>query len=459
MPNCTLTDFARGGAGDYRYLRDQIETYAQQGHSFEFRDCRLLPGCQPAQATVGFWRDRGGYVMYVRPTVAYGGGDSRIRRFFQNGRQGFGSFEDLVDFLKALSPAEPPQQAMPPAPAPGHAAPRACLTDPDQVVLPQAGTKALPDCRILARELEEAVIGQPQAAETVAFKLYTHIGKRCPTRPLSLIFHGPTGVGKSELAKQVPVVLDRHLGKDGYQMVWTDLNTFTEAHSAYRLTGAPPGYVGYEDPPIFEAVVKHPRTVFLFDELEKAHPEVLKLFMGVLDEGRCAARKALPGHGRELDLRQCIFLFTTNLDLGPAGWGGDPERSGDPAGDLAARIFAADEQGRKLLAASGCLREIAGRFSGFVGFHDLDGRSRVSIIAKQVAALASEYGLALSYISPQIIQAIVDQTADGVFSIRSHVGVIEGHLAPFFLSQAGSFRGEPLRLEGTMEQKRLVPAC
>ena len=139
-------------------------------------------------------------------------------------------------------------------------------------------------CLRLIRDLSQSVLGQDQAVEAAAFRLYSHLEKRKPARPLSLVFYGPTGVGKSELGKALAPALERCRG-ERYQSVWTELNTFTQPHSVHRLTGAPPGYVGYEDQPILEAVRRNPRTVFMFDELEKAHPEVLKVFMSILDEG------------------------------------------------------------------------------------------------------------------------------------------------------------------------------
>lgn len=82
-------------------------------------------------------------------------------------------------------------------------------------------------------EFRSQVVGQDQAVEAASFKLWSHICKRAPIRPLSLIFYGPTGVGKSELAKAVAPTLNRCLGQQRYQLVWTELNTFTEPHSVY----------------------------------------------------------------------------------------------------------------------------------------------------------------------------------------------------------------------------------
>ncbi len=145
------------------------------------------------------------------------------------------------------------------------------------------------------------------------------------------------------------------------------------------MTGAPPGYVGYEDQPILEAVRRNPRTVFMFDELEKAHPEVLKVFMSILDEGRCTAHRADEAGERELDFRRCVFVFTTNADLSPSGArplgfscrgeavSQGEKKSATPA-ELAERLFQENEEARQAMVRQGVLREIAGRFSALIGF-------------------------------------------------------------------------------------------
>jgi len=250
------------------------------------------------------------------------------------------------------------------------------------------------------------------------------------------------------------------------QFVWTELNTFTQEHSVYRLTGAPPGYAGYDDPPVFEAVLQNPDTVFMFDELDKAHPEVLKVFLSILDEGRCAARRASDG---TLDFRRCVFLFTTNLDLShsarrPVGFSSAPAR---PASDgelpdsdfpvLADRIFRRNEQARQAFTRQGALREIAGRFSGFVPFQPLDERARGEIAVRQIIRLGREYGLEIQSVSIEIVRDLLAQApAEDTLSIRSLVGLIEGHFIPLFLSREG---GETaLRLEGDLAHKKLSPA-
>lgn len=463
MPQHALSRFAYSSDADFNFLRARIDTCGQAGQAYVFSDCRLTRGCVPAVATVGFAAQKGGYLLYITPKVRYIGNNYSIKRFFEEGKQEFHSFEALRVFLQGFRENAPNASALQPSPAKSTVR-AATLTAPDQVHLQRReDTRQPPDYETLLGALGEAVLGQDDAVSAVARGIYAHIHKKRPARPLSLIFHGPTGTGKSELGKQVAPALNRLYGEQVWQFVWTELNTFTEAHSVYRLTGAPPGYVGYDDRPVFEAVCLNPHTVFMFDELEKAHPEVLKTFMSILDEGRAAARKELSGHGRELDFRQCIFLFTTNTPLSNARrapLGFSPEVYTPPRVDASPeeRIFLANERARQLLAEQGCLREIAGRFSGFAEFLPLDDCAQVRVLAKQIAALGSEYGLQLSWIAPTIVQAVADRIGAGeAFSVRSHAGVIESCLTAFFSAQADSHDDVPLRLEGTLAHPELLP--
>lgn len=438
-----FSHFCSCGPSGYARLKAQVDACGSLGRSYEFSPCRMPPGCRPCQTQLGFWHTEGAYLLYFRPAVSYVGSDPLLRDFFDHGPfQRFPSFQALVDCLRTLDGG-------------------ICLS-------PSA---PLPDLfRPLERQLQSRVLGQDRAVEAAAFKLWGHISKRQPLRPLSLIFYGPTGVGKSELGKAVAPALNDCLGDNRYRLVWTELNTFTEGHSVYRLTGAPPGYVGYDDPPVLEEVRRSPHTVFMFDELDKAHPEVLKALMSVLDEGRCAARRA-DGQGvRELDFRHCVFLFTTNSDLstsgGPRlGFAPPPDRDGAPArfpfpiptaGGLALRLFRADESARMALARSGVLREIAGRFSGLIGFQPLDAEARAAVTARQITALGREYGLDIVQVSPAIAHALTPREA---VSPRSTVPVLEGVLTPVLLAHAPLLPpGASLCLTGTVEHMSLVPA-
>ena len=155
--------------------------------------------------------------------------------------------------------------------------------------------------------LHERVIGQDEAVEKVCEAiLRSRAGIQNPNRPIgSFLFLGPTGVGKTELAK----ALAQALFDDEKNMVRIDMSEYMEKHSVSRLIGAPPGYVGYEEGgQLTEAVRRRPYCVVLFDEVEKAHPDVFNVLLQVLDDGRIT-----DSQGRTVDFKNTIIILTSNL--------------------------------------------------------------------------------------------------------------------------------------------------
>jgi ATP-dependent Clp protease ATP-binding subunit ClpB len=159
-------------------------------------------------------------------------------------------------------------------------------------------------------ELGKRVVGQKDAVQAVSDAVRrSRAGVADPNRPTgSFLFLGPTGVGKTELAKS----LADFLFDDERAMVRIDMSEYSEKHAVARLVGAPPGYVGYEaGGQLTEAVRRRPYTVVLFDEVEKAHPDVFDILLAVLDEGRLT-----DGQGRTVDFRNTILILTSNLGAG-----------------------------------------------------------------------------------------------------------------------------------------------
>ena len=155
--------------------------------------------------------------------------------------------------------------------------------------------------------LHQRVIGQDEAIVAVANAVRrSRAGLQDPNRPIgSFLFLGPTGVGKTELTKAVA----EFLFDDETAMVRIDMSEFMEKHSVARLIGAPPGYVGYEEGgALTEAVRRRPYQVILFDEIEKAHPDVFNVLLQVLDDGRLT-----DGQGRTVDFRNTVIIMTSNL--------------------------------------------------------------------------------------------------------------------------------------------------
>ena len=178
----------------------------------------------------------------------------------------------------------------------------------------------IPTGRLLEKEAERLVnmeqvlhqrlIGQEEAVTAVSEAIRrARSGLSNPRRPISsFIFLGPTGVGKTELSK----ALTEFLFDDETNMVRLDMSEFMEKHAVSRLIGAPPGYVGYDEGgQLTEAVRRRPYRVILFDEIEKAHPDVFNILLQILEDGRLT-----DGHGRTVDFRNTVIIMTSNLGTG-----------------------------------------------------------------------------------------------------------------------------------------------
>ena len=213
--------------------------------------------------------------------------------------------------------------------------------------------------------LHERVVGQDEAITAVANAIRrARAGLQDPNRPLgSFIFLGPTGVGKTELAR----ALAEFLFDDEHAMVRIDMSEYQEKHTVSRMIGAPPGYVGYEEAgQLTEAVRRRPYAVVLFDEVEKAHPEVLNVLLQLLDDGRLT-----DGKGRTVDFKNAVVIMTSNLGSQfIAEHAGCAERRRPPPGHrgaaaaLPAGVHQPDRRDRLLPCARARAHEVDHRHPG-----------------------------------------------------------------------------------------------
>ncbi len=236
----------------------------------------------------------------------------------------------------------------------------------------------------MEERLHERVVGQDQAIEAVATALRrSRAGLQDPDRPIgSFLFLGPTGVGKTELAR----ALAEFMFDSQDAIVRIDMSEYMEKHSVSRLVGAPPGYVGYEEGgQLTEAVRRRPYSVVLLDEIEKAHPDVFNTLLQVMDDGRLT-----DGQGRTVDFKNTVLIMTSNLPVGGPGVDGGDANGGDGAGRDAAGAGSAGGD----VAADAQLRtellqyfkpEFVNRLDDIVRFHPLTREQIAEIVDLQVA--------------------------------------------------------------------------
>ncbi len=281
--------------------------------------------------------------------------------------------------------------------------------------------------------LHERVIGQDEAVRAVSDAVRrTRSGLQDPNRPIgSFIFLGPTGVGKTELAR----ALAGFLFDDDQNMVRLDMSEFMERHTVARLIGAPPGYVGYEEGGyLTEHVRRRPYTVVLFDEIEKAHPDVFNILLQILDDGRLT-----DGKGRTVDFTNTVIVMTSNVgshhiqEYGQS----DPERAEDLVMDELRKMFRP---------------EFLNRVDEIILFHSLTRSEMdhiVDIQLNHLRSLVEARGFSLA-LTPDAKTLLADRGYDPVYGARPLKRVIQrelqNELAKYLLS--GEFApGSTIRVD------------
>lgn len=235
----------------------------------------------------------------------------------------------------------------------------------------------------LESEIKKRIVGQDDAVDAVARAIKrSRAGISYKKKPVSFIFAGSTGVGKTELVK----VLANYLFDSPESLIRLDMSEFMEKHSVSRIIGSPPGYVGYDDAgQLTEKIRRKPYTVVLFDEIEKAHPDVMNILLQILDDGRIT-----DAHGKEVSFESTVIVMTTNAGS---------NESGTVAGF--GESVKTNERARVMKALEGFLRpEFINRVDEIIVFNRLtkdDFRAICRIMLGDLAGVLAEKGIALEY--------------------------------------------------------------
>jgi ATP-dependent Clp protease ATP-binding subunit ClpB len=292
----------------------------------------------------------------------------------------------------------------------------------------------------LELELARRVVGQTQAVTAVANAVRrSRAGLGDPNRPTgSFIFLGPTGVGKTETAR----ALAEFLFDDERAMVRLDMSEYMEKHSVARMIGAPPGYIGYEEGgQLTEAVRRRPYSVILFDEIEKAHPDVFNVLLQMLDDGRLT-----DSQGRVVDFRNAVIIMTSNIGSQYIVEGAAWDRVEERVRDELRNHFRP---------------EFLNRVDDVIVFRPLSQADLVQIVDLQLARLdqlLAQRNLKLD-VTPEARQLLAEQGYDPVYGARPLKRVIQRELQNRIALQLleGAFKeGDTIRVERDGHSLKLV---
>ncbi len=261
----------------------------------------------------------------------------------------------------------------------------------------------------LSKKLKEKIFGQDEAVSKLceAIKL-SRSGLKDPTKPIgSFLLSGPTGVGKTELTKQLAEQMNLDL-------IRFDMSEYMEKHAVSRLIGAPPGYVGYEQGGLLtEAVIKSPHSIVLLDEIEKAHMDLFNILLQIMDYGRLT-----DNNGRKADFRHVIIILTTNagaevLERGSMGFHED--FGGEDSLESIRQVFSP---------------EFRNRLDGIIQFHHLNEDDVVKVVQKELKALSvllAEKGCKLSY-NPEVAVFLAKRGYDKRMGARPMARILQSQV-------------------------------
>jgi len=439
-----VRQFLDGGDAAFAVLEQRAT-----GSCVVFAQQVMPPGAHPATARVGFEvRQNGSATLFVERGVRFTrSADERVRRWFSGGQLDFGTFQELRQWIQTdlkgcyVSALDAP---VPPRDQGEHGRIIAAreLTDLEAVAnqLPANAQAAHVDEDDLFQQLVTRIRGQDDAMRGLAKHVSRHLARQAPRRPATLMALGPTGVGKTAAAEYLPTALRDQL-PDGaaYGYLRLDMSEYQERHRISQLLGAPQGYVGYGDgAQLVDRLRANARTVVLLDEIEKAHPDILRALMNCMDCGRLSTASAHAG-GREVDCRRAVFLFTANLDaMGILQELETRKAFGNRA--------AVDAVCRRRLLAAGVAPELVGRIGCFLVFRPLDQHARAEVVALAIERVAGEYGVRVVRIAPAVVADILRTCPPEGFGARPDEYLVDELLGPCLAEAAATGLKEPMEV-------------
>jgi len=383
------------------------------------------------RADIGFEiDDRGRAKLVVTRGVTYCGQNSSVAQLFAAGSLDFPSFAALRDWCRLVLPN-----------AFNSGTPKSEITDMEVVRkhLRKDQEALYLEEPELSATLKRQVLGQDAAIDALAACVVRHCARKRPSRPLVTFSIGPSGVGKTRASQALAQALHKTDQNSGFQFLRLDMNEYQEAFRVSQLLGAPQGYVGHgEGSELVNMLSANPRTVVLFDEIEKAHPAILKTLMNAMDAGRLSSPSR---HARQIDCRSSIFMFTSNLDA--TGTLDEIESR-----NAQANRPVEDEICRRRLSAAGVPAEIVGRINRFLIFGPLSVETKAEIVSLAIAEVADEYGIDVQKVAPTAVLEIMNESRSQSFGVRPERFLIDAMLGGVLAKAARRQDRVPMAIVG-----------
>jgi len=377
--------------------------------------------------------------------VSYFGVDNQIAEWLTAGTKEFGSFNELKAFLSrfksdrrlsvdedvvSVSVADDNTQTTvaPPKPKVKY--------DKENLTLPESNKKYIVlDKEKLIVDLNDEIFGQEDNIAKIAHLVCNHLATKHKSRPLSIFIYGPTGIGKSAVVEALVSNINKQIHRDkafAYRPV--DCTQFQDRADISRLTGAAPGYVGFDEPGVFAILEDNPNTVFVFEEIEKAANNATEVIMQAMETGKQETNgKTLKNGENYYDLSNCIIFFTSNIEVKEKkniGFASnvnhdaeEPQEKTSASVNIARAIGEETREAKVKLAETGKFRrEVIGRRNAIIKFNAITGDAIKDIAAKCISNIAGkDHYLYVTEIDTGVLQEFLNVTAGAVeaFGVRA----------------------------------------
>lgn len=284
------------------------------------------------------------------------------------------------------------------------------------------------DPNLLFEKLNEQIHGQEVALRSISNHISQHIGKKNPQRPAVIFAVGPSGVGKTKTAICLVDILNSLIiSEQKYHCLRLDMSEYQEAHRISQLAGSPQGYIGHgESSELITILRNSPNTIVVFDEIEKANPNILKFLMNTMDAGRLSSASAENGE-YQIDCRKAIFIFTSNLDA--SGVLEEIKRN-----NIESNAIAQDQVARKRFVSAGIPKELIGRMGLVVVYQPIARKYRANVVLSTIKEIGNEFGVTINYVEPTIVASILKHKSSGDFGARMERIRIENMLGSALLT-------------------------